>query len=120
MYRPQFSAHEIHITADYPLLAGRPDLDGIEFIEQYLRCFEAENSFCKQFQPQDIHELLCGLTQDYQSIPMNLFEFVSLSALGLVMLKRRPQRLNLSKEDIEILYSVHSFADLLDIYNKKV
>ena len=37
LYTPQFSAHEIHITADYPTLAARPELDGIEFIEKYLR-----------------------------------------------------------------------------------
>ncbi|WP_049948128.1 DUF6179 domain-containing protein [Enterocloster clostridioformis] len=26
LYRPQFSAHEIHITADYPVFMGRPEL----------------------------------------------------------------------------------------------
>jgi len=73
LYRPQFAAHEIHITADYPILAGRPELDGIEFIEQYLRCIEAENAFCICFKPQDIHHLLCGLTHDYRSVPFNNF-----------------------------------------------
>ena len=58
LYRPQFAAHEIHITADYPVLIGRPELDGIEFIEQYLRCIRAENAFCVCFAPQDIHHLL--------------------------------------------------------------
>ena len=104
LYRPQFAAHEIHITADYPVLMGRPESDGIEFIEQYLRCIEAENDFCVQFCSQDIHHLLCGLTQDYRSVPMNLFEYVMLSVLGLVLLKRNPQKLNLSKKDVENLY----------------
>lgn len=44
LYRPQFAAHEIHITADYPVFAGRPELAGIEFIEEYLHCIEAENA----------------------------------------------------------------------------
>lgn len=104
LYSPQFSAHEIHITADYPVFAARPESDGIEFIEQYLRCIEAENAFCVQFCSQDIHHLLCGLTQDYRSIPMNLFEYVMLSASGLVLLNRNPQKLNLSKKDVENLY----------------
>ncbi|MGN0688780.1 MAG: DUF6179 domain-containing protein [Oscillospiraceae bacterium] len=112
LYRPQFSAHEIHITADYPVLMGRPESDGIEFIEQYLRCIEAENAFCVQFCSQDIHRLLCGLTQDYRRVPMNLFEYVMLSALGLALLNCNPQKLNLSKEDVEKLYCI--FLDKAD------
>lgn len=106
LYRPQFSAQEIHITADYPTYLGRPNFDGIEFIERYLRCIEAENEFCMHFAPQDIHHLLCGLTQDYRSIPMNLFEPVFLSALGLAILHRNPEQLDLSREDI---VSLHRF-----------
>ncbi|MGN0634024.1 MAG: DUF6179 domain-containing protein [Oscillospiraceae bacterium] len=112
LYRPQFSAHEIHITADYPVFAGRPQADGIEFIEQYLRCIEAENAFCVQFRPQDIHRLLCGLTEDYGNIPMNLFEYVTLSALGLALVDRDPRKLDLSEKDIDRLYSV--FCDSSD------
>ena len=108
LYRPQFAAHEIHITADYPVLAGRPELDGIEMIEQYLRCLEAENAFCTCFAPQAIHHLLCGLTQDYRSAPVNLFEYVMLSALGLAMLKRNPRGLNLSCAEVKKL---HLFFD---------
>ncbi|MGN0581602.1 MAG: DUF6179 domain-containing protein [Oscillospiraceae bacterium] len=108
LYRPEFSAHEIHITADYPVFAGRPEAMGIEFIEKYLRCIEAENTFCIQFRPEDIHHLLCGLTSDYRSIPMNIFEYVILSVLGLVMSEREPQKLNLEKEDIDHLYCLFS------------
>lgn len=104
LYRPQFTAHEIHITADYPTYMGRPELDGIEFIEQYLYQIEAENNFCMYFYSKDIHHLLCGITKDYRSIPMNLFEPVLLSALGLAMLNRAPLRLNLTEEDIKYLY----------------
>ena len=108
LYRPQFSAQDIHITADYPTYLGRPNFDGIEFIERYLRCIEAENEFCMHFSPQDIHHLLCGLTQDYRSIPMNLFEPVFLSALGLAILHRNPERLDLSREDIVSLHRLFS------------
>ena len=108
LYRPQLDAHELHITADYPVLAGRPDLDGIEFIEQYLRCIEAENTFCVQFRAQDVHHLLCGLTRDYRSVPVNLFEYVVLSALGLVLLGHDPRGLDLTAQDTEKLYSLFS------------
>lgn len=104
LYRPQFAAQEIHITADYPIFMGRPQLEGIEFIEKYLRCIQAENAFCLCFAPQDIHHLLCGLTKDYRSVPLNIFEPVLLSALGLIILDRSPLRLNLTENDISILY----------------
>lgn len=104
LYRPQFAAHEIHITADYPVLIGGPELEGIEFIEKYLRCIQAENAFCACFAPRDIHHLLCGLTQDYRSVPMNIFEPVLLSALGLIMRGRSPRRLDLTEADIALLY----------------
>lgn len=80
--------------------------ENYEDIERYLRCIEAENEFCMHFAPQDIHHLLCGLTQDYRSIPMNLFEPVFLSALGLAILHRNPEQLDLSREDI---VSLHRF-----------
>lgn len=109
LYRPQFAAHEIHITADYPVFMGRPELVGIEFIEKYLQCVQAENAFCVCFAPQDIHHLLCGLTHDYRSVPLNIFEPVLLSALGLVIQERSPKRLNLTENDISLLYRQFSF-----------
>ncbi len=108
LYRPQFAAHEIHITADYPILIGRPEFEGIEFIVKYLRCIQAENAFCVCFTPQDIHHLLCGPTPDYRSVPLNIFEPVLLSALGLVMQGKKPERLDLTENDISCLYRLFS------------
>lgn len=104
LYRPQFSAHEIHITADYPVFIGRPELNGIEFIERYLSCIQAENAFCVCFASEDIHNLLCGITHDYRSVPLNIFEPLLLSALGLIICGRNPKCLDLTKSDISLLY----------------
>lgn len=104
-YDPELSAQEIHITADYPSCLGRPELGGVEFIEQYLRQIDAENAFCSCFRPLDIHRLLTALTPDYPGIPLNLFEPVLLSALGLVLTGHCPEKLNLSWRDTEKLYA---------------
>lgn len=104
LYRPQFCANEIHITADYPVFIGRPELEGIEFIEKYLRCIQAENAFCICFLAKNIHHLLCGFTKDYRSVPLNIFEPVILSALGLIILGRDPKKLDLNEADISSLY----------------
>ena len=87
---------------------GRPQLEGIEFIEKYLRCIQAENAFCVCFAPEDIHHLLCGLTEDYRSVPLNIFEPVLLSALGLIIRDRSPLRLNLTEEALSFLYQKFS------------
>lgn len=106
LYRPQFAANEIHITADYPVCMGRPELEGIEFIEKYLKCIHVENAFCVCFAPKDIHYLLCGLTPDYRSVPLNIFEPVILSALGLVICKKDSKRLDLTEKDMSFLYQM--------------
>ena len=115
LYHPQFTAHEIHITADYPVFMGRPELEGIEFIDKYLRCIQAENAFCVCFASQDIHHLLCGLTRDYPNVPLNIFEPVLLSALGLVIRKRCPKRLDLTENDISYLYQKFSILKENDV-----
>lgn len=115
LYQPEFAAHEIHITADYPTFMGRPNVDGIAFIEQYLCWMEAENTFCIRFASQDIHHLLCGLTQNYHRVPMNIFEPVLLSALGLIISNRSPKRLNLTKENVNDLHTYFSNMTIADI-----
>ena len=108
LYDPAFAAHDIHITADYPLCVGRPELQGIEFIEQYLSCGEAENLFLCTFDPDRVDRLLTGLTPGYGEIPMNLFEPVFLTALGLVLTGGDPESLHLTDENLRTLYRIFS------------
>ena len=103
LYSPQFSAHEIHITADYPVCQGRPVLEGVEFIEEYLSRIDAENAFCNLFDPVLVHRLLLGLSPDYAQLPVNIFEPVLLSALGLITVGRLPADLGLTPYDILLL-----------------
>lgn len=119
LYDPYLNADEIHITADYPIFIGRPHLNGIEFIERYLRYIQMENAFCLCFASKNIHYLLCGLAKGYKSIPLNIFEPVILSALGLVIVKRDPKKLDLRKIDIEFLYQYFNYqTDLKQCLNK--
>lgn len=108
LYDPEFAAHDIHITADYPLCAGRPELQGIEFIEQYLSCGEAENLFLCSFDPARVHCLLSALTPGYDEIPINLFEPVFLTALGLVLTGGDPESLHLTDDNLRTLYRIFS------------
>lgn len=106
LYTPQFSAHEIHITADYPTLADRPRLDGIEFIESYLRSIEAENLFCKIFDESDIDRLMRCVSEGYENCPVNIFEPVLLSSVGLIMAGKYPKFLDLTASDVKKISDV--------------
>ena len=103
LYKPQFAAQEIHITADYPVFTGRPDADGIEFIYAYLRAIACENAFLLHFSPANVHHLMLGVSQDYASCPVNLFEPVLLSALGLILVGKPPRGLNPEAADLRRL-----------------
>lgn len=108
LYTPQFSALEIHITADYPTLAARPELDGIEFIEKYLRYIEAENLFCKIFDENDIDRLMRKVSPDYKNCPINIFESVLLCSLGLIISGKYPKFLDLTESDVKKLVILFS------------
>ena len=81
LYRPALAAQEIHITADYPTFFGLPPLDGVEFMEEYLRCLSHENRFLRCFAPETVHALLLGLDENYPLLILNLYGPVLAAAL---------------------------------------
>ncbi len=82
LYYPEFGAHEIHITADYPMYNKVEKLAGIEFIQKYLENIYLENLFCSNFKAEDIHHLLCGYDEHYQNLLFNIYEPVLCAATG--------------------------------------
>ena len=60
-------------------------MQGVEFMERYLQEIDGENAFLRTFPPRAVHRLLLGLSREYASAPVNLFEPVCLSALGLTL-----------------------------------
>lgn len=85
LYYLDFSAHEIHITADYPVYNKRERLLGIEFIRQYLDQLYYENLFCSYFTTEDIHHLFCGYNEDYENLLFNLYKPILGVSLGCVL-----------------------------------
>lgn len=104
LYNPEYSAYEIHITADYPVFNSINNLLGIEFISKYIKSIYLENKFCNYFNTSDIHYLLCGYEKEYKNLILNIFEFVITNALGCVLLKKDPIRLNINERENKLLY----------------
>jgi len=98
LYYPDFGAHEIHITADYPICNTLPKLAGIEFIHAYLSALYQENQFCRNFSPVVIHSLLCGYEKDYQELLINIYEPVLAAAIGCVIAGTDVHMLDISED----------------------
>jgi hypothetical protein len=86
-YDYRFFAHEIPGDIDYQLCHPLPgELQGIEYINGYLRRLLTENRFCGCFAPERIVPLLRSYCSDYRGLLINLYEPVAVNALGLAML----------------------------------
>jgi hypothetical protein len=103
LYRPEFAAHETHITADYPISHRMERLMGIEFIHKYLECVYYENLFCAQFSAEDVHHLLCGYDEHYEQMLINIYELVLLAAMGCILSGRDCRQLELVPSSVQIL-----------------
>lgn len=103
LYRPEFSAQEIHITADYPAFLIEKSWRGIDFIERYLHALSCENRFLRFFDAGAVHRLLCGLDENYQQILMNIYEPVLTSALCCALTGRPVQALDADRAAVRRL-----------------
>lgn len=73
IYDPDFKAHDIKITADYPLynnLIGK--LDGVEFVKEYVYSIYLEDEFCGIFLEEKIERLLYAYSEDYKDLIINI------------------------------------------------
>lgn len=105
IYNPDYEAHEIHITADYPLCNPIRNLAGIEFIEKYLESIYYENMFCRYFSADDIRHLLYGYDEGYCDLIFNIFEQVLTTAIGCELVDSDVISLNITKAQLEYLYA---------------
>ena len=103
LYRPDYSAQEVHITADYPPFYPITDLTGIEFIHKYIKVLHYENMFCNLFPSDTIENLLHGYASDYKEQVVNIFGLVLTNALGCVLLGKDPLGLNIYREEADYL-----------------
>ncbi|MDR0905889.1 MAG: DUF6179 domain-containing protein [Oscillospiraceae bacterium] len=75
-YHPDFNAHEIPVTPDYPLCKPIDGLVGIEFLEEYLKSLYSENAFCARFDPNNLHRMLLDCDPRYPDLLINIYECV--------------------------------------------
>jgi len=108
LYYPDFAAHEIHITADYPIFNPIPKLAGIEFINAYVNALYYENQFCGYFSSDDIHHLLCGYAKDYQKLLVNIYELILTAAIGCTIAGTDAHQLDITDSGAAFLQQIFS------------
>ena len=98
IYDPDFNAQDMKITADYPLynnLIG--ELEGVEFINEYVNSIYIENQFCNLFPSENIEHLLNGYSPEYEDLVINIFEIVLLEAIACKLVGRDVKDLELNE-----------------------
>lgn len=105
LYDPDFAAHEIHITADYPVYNSTNRLLGIEFIKKYLEQLYYENLFCTFFSVEEIHHLLLGYDKSYENLLFSIYEVVLAASLGCVVSGSNTAKVEITAEKLAFLYN---------------
>jgi len=138
-YDYRFFAHKIDCSIDYQLSNPISEkLQGIEYINEYLKALLIENEFCICFDKDNIIYILNSYCSDYKELLINIFEPILTNAMGLDILGvdiltleisalQRETLLgifrNLSKTEIlvKLESSVKSVCDILGIVdNEKI
>lgn len=110
LYDVEFSAHEIHITADYPVFIYPNGYEGIEFIREYLKNVWCENSFCNAFSKNDIQRVLSFHAIDYndnvKDMVFNIYEVVLSQAIACAVANEDILSLKISDDGKETVNKI--------------
>ena len=99
-YDYRLFAQRIPCSIDYPLCQPFSEsYQGVEYVGEYLRRIIAENGILRRFNGELVVRLLTRCCPDYDDFFMNLCEPVIINGLGLALLEKAPQPLNISGDD---------------------
>lgn len=117
-YDYRFFAHKIDCSIDYQLSNPVSEkLQGIEYINEYLKSLLIENEFCKHFDKDNVICILNSYCLDYKGLLINIFEPILTNAVGLYILGADILSLEISAMQREILLRTFrnlSKAEILD------
>ena len=99
-YDPFFFAHDIPCSIDYQLSEPVPEsLEGILYVNEYLRRLLVENMVLQLFNPSTVAALLEEISPDHAEHLMNIFEPVLANAFGRALLRMPAADLDISDAD---------------------
>lgn len=119
IYEPDYNAKDKKITADYPLynsLIGK--LEGIEFIEEYLKSLKIENEYLSKYDALKINALLYNYRKDYTILIENIFKIVLRQNIGQILAGEKVDTLNISHDGIDKIFLGLNKMTKNEIYDK--
>lgn len=125
LYNPEYGAHNIHITADYPVCFYPDGCQGIEFIRLYLQNIHYENQFIRMFDKTATRQCFVlhaiNNNENIQDIYINLYEAVLSASLACAAAGDDVSGLKLTERGKEKIRELGKDGDLaLDMYLGKV
>ena len=115
-YDYRFFAHKVQCSIDYQLSnAVSEELQGIEYINEYLKRLLFENEFCNNFNRENIIEVLKSYCNDYKELLINIFEPVVTNAIGLDILEKDILKLEITSYESERLLNIFNSMNTDDI-----
>ena len=115
-YDYRFLAHEVPCSIDYQLSNPVSEkLQGIDFINEYLKRLLFENEFCNNFDKAKIIELLKSYCEDYQELLINIFEPVFTNIIGLEVLGSDIYKIEIEDVERKVLLFIFNKMDKSEI-----
>ncbi|WP_411167793.1 DUF6179 domain-containing protein [Clostridium sp. MB05] len=118
-YDYRFFAHKIDCSIDYQLSNPVSEkLQGIEYINEYLKFLIIENEFCKYFNKDKVIYILNSYCPDYKRLLINIFELILTNAVGLDILGEDILSLEISAMEREMLLRTFRNLSKVEILDK--
>ncbi|MDU6297158.1 DUF6179 domain-containing protein [Clostridium celatum] len=121
IYDYRFFAHKIDCSIDYQLSNPISEsLQGIEYINEYLKALLIENEFCSCFRKENIINILNSYCPDYKGLLINIFEPIVINTIGLDILGEDILSLDISEFQREMLLNTFknmSKSEVLEVWS---
>ena len=104
-YNYSYYSDRTIISADYECALERIKLNGILFIDKYLRYINYENIFCRCFDVESIKRMLKKKYVNYKDIVINIFSDVFLISILLLYCNEEVECLNTDLICIDSIYN---------------
>ncbi len=98
-YDIYYFAHQSAGFIGYPLNQSADSLQGIQYINEYLRRFRIENRFLARFELDAVISLLSAGTPSFEYHVGNFFEPVFAVSIALLLVGKKPFSLNIIDSD---------------------
>lgn len=108
-YNDFFMPQETPCSIDYQLFIGDIGGDigyvGVEYIEKYIKTLDLENEFCRNFNEQEISEVLKGYDRESEFLLINIFELIFINSIGKIICGKSLNNLNINESDRKNIYN---------------